>query len=188
MEKNKSGNRTLKLIIAVAVLIILLILYFALSAYSDYAEKEKAESEKEQILFSFNGEDADSFSYVYGGTDYSFDRNQDGSWVYRDDSSLNLDQNAVDSILYNFTNVAAEQIVAENTDNAADYGLSTPAASFTVFLKDGSSKKLNLGNKNSMMDVYYAYEDGKGRIFTVAPSVFEMLAPVDKLVLKEDSE
>ena len=94
---------------------------------------------------------------------------------------MELEQNLVDSILSTACEVSAQQIVAENLEQAAEYGLDDPSFTLTMVLKDGTEKTLYLGAVNAMTSDYYASVEGDERIFTLSQDFYNSFSDVDEL-------
>ena len=64
-----------------------------------------------------------------------------------DSSNIKINNQALSSFLNACSYVYAEKIVSEKEDDVSVYGFSSPMATVTVSLKDGSKKELQIGNK-----------------------------------------
>ena len=181
MEENrkKSMPGWVKILILLAVLAVVIGAYAALRSYNE--QQADLENASETVLSVKEGKVL-SFTYERDGVVYTFSRkDRKSDWVYEQDPSLELEQNLVDSILSTACEVSAQQIVAENLEQAAEYGLDDPSFTLTMVLKDGTEKTLYLGAVNAMTSDYYASVEGDERIFTLSQDFYNSFSDVDEL-------
>lgn len=168
-----------KLVILLVILAAALAVYAGLNKYN--SEKAKEEIATTTIL-SVKKTQVLSFSYQLQGIVYTFDReNSKSDWVYRQDPSVALDQDLVNGMLSAAVNVSTDRIIAENMDNAQEYGLDHPQFTVSMTLKDGSVKTILMGLQNSMTSDYYAAVEEDGRIFTLNPDFYSSFTTIDQL-------
>ena len=133
-------------------------------------------------MLSVNMSKVVSFTYELDGAVYTFTRDDSKSdWVYQQDPSLELVQDAVTGMLSTATAVSTDQIVAENLDQAAEFGLDDPSFTVTMVLKDGTVKTLYLGSVNAMTSDYYASVEGDGQIFTLNQDFYNAFTSAEEL-------
>ena len=181
MEEKKRKNIPSwgRILILLVVLMIGLGVWTALKAYNEKQEDENASS---ITMLSISNSKVLSFTYELDGAVYTYTReNSKADWVYEQDPSLMLDQDAVTNMLSMATNVSTKLIAAENSDNAAEYGLDDPSFTVTMVLKDGTRKTLHLGSVNSMTSDYYASIEDDGRIFTLNQDFYNSFTSAEEL-------
>ncbi len=181
MEKKK--KKTIpgwgRILILLAVLAVFAGTYAGLKAYN---EKQAEENGSGTVMLSVNMSKVVSFTYELDGAVYTFTRDDSKSdWVYQQDPSLELDQDAVTGMLSTATAVSTDQIVAENLDQAAEFGLDDPSFTVTMVLKDGTVKTLYLGSVNAMTSDYYASVEGDGQIFTLNQDFYNAFTSAEEL-------
>jgi hypothetical protein len=168
-----------RILILLAVLLVVTGAYAALRLYND--RQAEIEDASETILSVKEGQVV-SFTYEKDGAVYTFAReNRKSDWVYQQDPSLELEQNLVDNVLLTATEITTKQIISENLDEAAEYGLDDPCFTLNMMLKDGTEQVLYLGSVNAMTSDYYAAVEGDGRIFTLSQDFYNSFADVDEL-------
>ena len=122
-------------------------------------------------LVSFVSEDADSVSWTFegenGAESYQLEK-QDGIWVWPQDIGLQLDQDAVRSLLQTVENFSAEKVFTAGEDSElSDYGMDNPSCSVTVCFSEESECEpvtILVGDYNSMAYGYYVMVEGDSRI------------------------
>ena len=186
-DKNKrklSGG--VRIILLLAVLSIAVGIYFGLTVYNDrQAEEEDASTE----MLSVKTSDVVSFTYELNGVNYTFEREDSKSdWIYVQDPSLELDQDTVTDMLSTGTSVSAKTIIADNLENASEYGLENPAFTLSMNLKDGTVKTICVGALNSMTSEYYSYIEGDERIFTVEQDFMSSFTTAEELASASSME
>lgn len=67
-----------------------------------------------------NSDDITSFSYVYEGETYAFEK-KDETWYYTDDHSLNLNQERIKAMILKVAPLKADQVI-ENVTDMSQYG------------------------------------------------------------------
>lgn len=98
-------------------------------------------------LVSFVSEDADSVSWTFEGENgeesYQLEK-QDGIWVWPQDTGLQLDQDAVRSLLQTVENISAEKVFTAGEDSdLSDYGMDNPSCSVTVAFRERANVSLS---------------------------------------------
>lgn len=91
----------------------------------------------------------------------------DGIWYVKGREDLAVDQTQSKNIAYTSAYISAEQIISENLDRKADFGLEEPVAKVTATYSDGNTATYYLGDKAPANNEYYMMAEGDERIFTV---------------------
>ena len=163
--------RTYKLLILILLLALMVLLYSGVVNFAA-EEADRAEDENELTnLVSFTSEDAESVSWTFEGENraesYQLEK-QDGTWVWPQDTGLQLDQEAVDSLLQTIENFSAENVFTAGEDSdLSDYGMDEPSCSVTVRFSEESGCEpvtILVGDYNSMAYGYYVMVEGDRRI------------------------
>ncbi len=185
MAEYKEGMGGAKKIIALLIVLALLIgAFFGVKALNTKQE----ETEKGTKMMSLDPKDIDSIYYTLEGAEFSIVRGEKGEWVYEQDPSMTLDQDAVDSMLETAGDIYAETVVSENLDDLSKYGLEKPSFILEVTQKDGSEHGYYEGIENSMNSVTYACMKDDDRIFAVASSVSGSFRPANELLASTEEE
>ncbi len=88
-------------------------------------------------------------------------------WQVDSPKPVKIDQYRIDYILGSITQLYAEQVISETSDNLEDFGLAKPQALVEVGLTNGEKKILYLGDKVPTGSSYYLKVEDDPRIFTI---------------------
>lgn len=95
-------------------------------------------------------------------------RSPSGTWQITAPQPVPADQDAVSSMLSTLSSLNSDRLVEEKAGELAGYGLTTPALSVDVTLKDNKTQKLLVGDQTPAGNSYYAMLTGDPRLFTLA--------------------
>ncbi len=70
-------------------------------------------------------------------------------------------------VVSNFTNLAADQVIAENPQDLTQYGLAAPEVTAVATLKDGTTQRYFLGEKTPTGTGYYFKAEADPRVFLI---------------------
>ena len=170
------------------VLVFLIAATAGMKIYNKNAEtaKEKETAADTIYITQTAAEDITAFSYELNGETLSFTK-QDGTWSYDQDPSVNLDQDAVESLLSVFaTFTATDEITAY--ENLSEYALDTPADTVT-FTTDAGTVTLYEGMENAMLNEYYVKNADSDVVYLTATSLQTRLSKsVEDLTVLEETE
>ena len=113
-------------------------------------------------------DDITSFSYVYEGETYAFEK-KDDTWYYADDHSLNLNQDRIKAMILKVAPLKADQVI-ENVTDMSQYGLADPERTIQYETAD-RSVIINVGNLNSMTSQYYIAFPSEMKVYVVTTNV-----------------
>ena len=119
-------------------------------------------------MLDVNSDDITSFSYVYEGETYAFEK-KDETWYYTDDHSLNLNQERIKAMILKVAPLKADQVI-ENVTDMSQYGLADPERTIQYETAD-RSVIINVGNLNSMTSQYYIAFPSEMKVYVVATNV-----------------
>ena len=85
---------------------------------------------------------------------------EEGSFAVETLGTLPLETTDVKSVFSNLAVIDATKVVSETPGDLEEYGLTQPQTTVEVFLNDGSSYTLRIGNESPLGDGYYAMLDG----------------------------
>lgn len=101
--------------------------------------------------------DGEAFTLLYDSatTSYSIEGQE----------KFEVDPNEASALVTYASRLSASQIVAENVTDMDQFGLQSPAASFTANYTDGTSKTFFLGDKTPSTSAYYLCEKGGDTVY-----------------------
>ena len=122
----------------------------------------------QETVLDVNSDDITSFSYVYEGETYAFEK-KDETWYYTDDHSLNLNQERIKAMILKVAPLKADQVI-ENVTDMSQYGLADPERTIQYETAD-RSVIINVGNLNSMTSQYYIAFPSEMKVYVVTTNV-----------------
>lgn len=132
------------------------------------ASTTSATEDTQETVLDVNSDDIISFSYVYDGETYSFEK-EDDTWYYADDHSLNLKQERIKAMLLKVAPLKVNQAI-ENVTDMSQYGLADPERTIQYETAD-RSVIINVGNLNSMTSQYYIAFPSEMTVYAVTTNV-----------------
>jgi len=150
-------------------LVVLAAAFLGIRQYNKNASSENSTTEDTQeTVLDVNSDDITSFSYVYEGGTYAFEK-EDDTWYYADDHSLNLNQDRIKAMILKVAPLKADQVI-ENVTDMSQYGLADPERTIQYETAD-RSVIINVGNLNSMTSQYYVAFPSEMKVYVVATNV-----------------
>ncbi len=181
MEKQKK-----QFIVVLILLVVAVAAYLILHVYNDKKEaKEEAEEDADTITITdFDTDDVTAFSYQLNGETLSFTKDGD-NWLYDGDTSLDLDEDSITSMLSAVSNLTTEEAL-EEYDSLSDYGLDTPSNTITVTTADGTITLL-AGNQNEITNSYYMMTGDSDTVYLISTDLNSTFGSVvDDLIAEEE--
>lgn len=181
MEKQKK-----QFIVVLILLVVAVAAYLILHVYNDKKEaKEEAEEDADTITITdFDTDDVTAFSYQLNGETLSFTKDGD-NWLYDGDTSLDLDEDSITSMLSAVSNLTTEEAL-EEYDSLSDYGLDTPSNNITVTTADGTITLL-AGNQNEITNSYYMMTGDSDTVYLISTDLNSTFSSaVDDLIAEEE--
>ncbi|MBZ4665040.1 DUF4340 domain-containing protein [Mahella sp.] len=154
-------RRTRNVIILVVVLALLAGTYAYLTRRPQQAEQDSESVE----ISKLNKDDIVKMTLERKDGSLTFVK-KDDKWVAEGNESIALNQTAVDDLAYTFASLYAEQVVEEDPQDLAQYGLKEPVVTAMATLKDNTVKTLYLGNKTPT-GTYYLMAEGDPKVYEV---------------------
>lgn len=169
------------------VLVFLIAATAGMKLYNKNAETAKEKEAADTIYITQTAaEDITAFSYELNGETLSFTK-QDGTWSYDQDPSVNLDQDAVESLLSVFSSFTATDEITAYED-LSEYALDAPADTVT-FTTDAGTVTLYEGMENAMLNEYYVKNADSDVVYLTATSLQTRLSKsVEDLTVLEETE
>ena len=182
----KKQKRQFMILLALVVLICAA--YAGVKFYDQrQQEKEKKQEEENKVTVTqMETSDVTAFSYERNGTTLSFTKNGE-DWVYDGDTTIDIDEDTVKTMLSSATALTAEEEVTDY-ENLSDFGLEH--SSNTITLKtDDSEITLYVGDKNAITSQYYIKTADSETVYlisTTLPSEFNKT--IEELTAEEETE
>lgn len=157
-------------IVMVILLVIGILAYLCVRFYNEKQEEKKAAEEEQNkiVVTDFKSEDMTGFSYQYEGETLEFVK-EDGTWYYKGDHGISLDQDLISSLLDSVAELNAETKVSDY-ETLADYGLDKPQNTIVLTAQAGTATLL-LGNKNEMLSQYYVKKEAEPDVYLISISL-----------------
>lgn len=178
-----------KQFIGICVLVVLCVAaYFGLKAYNEKAaEKEQQEIEDKKIeAVSIDKEKVKSFSYQVDENTLTFEKEED-TWYYKEDHSINIDQDAISTMLESAAEVTAEQKL-ENVEDISEYGFDSPTNVLTFEMEDGT-RTITIGMQNEITSEYYIMDNNSNAIYVVQTNLNATFSKsVEDVTVEEEEE
>ena len=150
-------------------LVVLAAAFLGIRQYNKNASSATSTTEDTQeTVLDVNSDDITSFSYVYEGETYAFEK-KDETWYYADDHSLNLNQERIKAMILKVAPLKADQVI-ENVTDMSQYGLANPERTIQYETAD-RSVIINVGNLNSMTSQYYIAFPSEMKVYAVTTNV-----------------
>lgn len=150
-------------------LVVLAAAFLGIRQYNKNASSTTSTTEDTQeTVLDVNSDDIISFSYVYEGETYSFEK-EDDTWYYADDHSLNLKQERIKAMILKVAPLKVNQVI-ENVTDMSQYGLTNPERTIQYETAD-RSVIINVGNLNSMTSQYYIAFPSEMTVYAVTTNV-----------------
>lgn len=166
--KKKPGKLPM-LLIGAGVLALLVCLYiFTKQKASDYTKSQTASYNS---LITLTADEISKMSWTpAGGNTLSFTRT-DGTWACDTDSTVDLDQDKVNTAAAGLTGISIYQTMNNVTD-PSQYGLDAPSYTLTVTDTSGNETTVEIGNSNSTAgSVYACLGTDTSTVYSVASSL-----------------
>lgn len=177
-----------KQFIGICILVIVCVAaYFGLKTYNEKAaEQEQKEEESKKIeAVSIDKDAVKSFSYQIDGNTITFEKEED-TWYYQPDHSINIDQDAISTMLDAVTAVTAEEKL-ENVEDTSEYGFDSPTNVLTFTMEDGT-RTITIGMQNEITSEYYIMDNNSSAIYVVETNLNTTFSKSVEDVIVEEEE
>lgn len=115
-------------------------------------------------IYKANSDDVLKINIKNTEEEYTLSQNGN-NWIMNGDASILLDQGAVKSLVNTCTFISAKSVVAQNSENAPAFGLSTPTCMVEIIFKNNVTKKIYVGNKTLDNQDYYIMLSDDDKIY-----------------------
>lgn len=174
-------------IVLIVVAVVAVVALMGVNAYNDRKEQESAEAEESAVItvVDISSDDIESVSYVYDGESIKLNRDGD-TWVYDSDDSIDIDEDAVETMIANLEGVTANELL-DDVDDLSAYGLDDTEDIISVDTDSGTIN-IYIGIQNEFSSDYYIMVDGSEQVYTVGSSIINAFSKsVDDLTAEEDT-
>ena len=175
-----------EMIIIVAVLLLLILGYLLLRANNARQEALETQAAAEAVITvtDFDASDITALSYQLDGETLSFTKTDD-VWNYDADTSIDLDEDAVEDLISTVSNLTAETKIDEYND-LSEYGLEEPVNTIKLSMESGDLI-IYVGSQNQVTGNYYIQIDGQDELYLIATDLSsEFASTVEDLTVEEE--
>ena len=150
---------------------------------SDEDETEEAVS---YTVTDLEAENVSKLVFTNDTGTYTLTKQEDGTWTYEGDKTLDMDETAVESLISKVSALTSEDKI-EQVEDVSGYGLDEPA--ITILVSDGiNSYTLLVGDYNDVTYTYYiCLENDVETVYTTTSySISSFQNGIDSLVAEEE--
>lgn len=171
-------------VIILAFLVIMLAAFWGMKVYN---EKGNTIEEEEEIeILTMAADEVTAFSYYLDDELLSFEKDGE-SWVYEGDTTIDIDEDEIESILSYITTLTAEDAFTAEL-LMEEYGFADPANIITVETADRADV-IYLGNYNSLVGGYYLKLNEEDTVYLITTGITSRFSKsVEDLTVVEDTE
>lgn len=170
--------RKKQMIALIIVLAAIIVAIFGVKAGKNIKEQKEAEAEEAATVYvsAFDVSDVTAFTYLSGDSLLMFTLEDDGTWTYSGDETMELDAELIEEFLTDMSSVSANALI-EDAEDTSQYGVDDPTQMFAVVFSDGSSETWCFGSENEIVGGYYvqvtndADETNNGNVYLVSSTV-----------------
>lgn len=168
MKKQKK-----QMMILLIVLCLFVIGYLGARALANWADEKEAQKRAEEnirITF-FESTNVTKVAHTYNGETYHFEKNEEDEWICTEDTSLDIREAALNTMVRKAVLLSAEDKIENVTDLSA-FGLAEPKVTFTFYVGE-NEYTIHIGDFNTVIDLQYLCLDSDlTTVYTVDPNVF----------------
>ncbi|WP_168190061.1 DUF4340 domain-containing protein [Caloramator sp. E03] len=154
-----------KIIFLLIVLCAIIGIYIAKVSYDN--KKQSEETDKIQ-LFKTDKKNIDAIEIKNNKGSFSI-KNENNKFTVMN-VRYKIDNTSVEEIVSNLCNIEALRLISDKKEDLSRFGLDNPQGQCTIYLKDGTSKKLYLGDVVPGGSAYYV-AIGDNKIYTVSDTI-----------------
>lgn len=175
-----------------SLLLVMIIMIGATIALSkSNASKEQLEEETENItILSLEEEAILELDWQFDKKNLSFIKEKKG-WKNVNDDNFPVDENSINIIISNITEVLATQLVVKDAEDLSQYGLEKPELTISVTVSDGTNQVIKIGDEvPSDTGGRYCRMNEEQTVYVIPTSIYSAFAKTEQelLVLEETPE
>ncbi|MFN0084142.1 MAG: DUF4340 domain-containing protein [Blastocatellia bacterium] len=157
-----------------STLILLLVAAIAGAAvyYLEYkpGKPRDEEPDKTRPAFGFTRDDITGINIAKGGQTVSLESRED-KWIITQPVAAAADASAINALVADVISARIERELSATAEDVKSYGLADPAVKVEIKLKNGQTRKVDLGQKDVLGSSVYARIDGGEKIALLPASV-----------------
>ena len=161
-----------KIIIAAVAVVVLVGAYFALKLIPDKSTQEgdgATTSTGQQLVVA---DDAIASAHIINSKgEITIRKSESRTWKVDQLEGYDTDYDQITAAITSLENMAATQVVQEEAEDLAEYGLSEPSATVKVTFGDGTAYTYELGNASPLGDGYYIKEKDHNKVYLTSTDV-----------------
>jgi hypothetical protein len=162
-----------------SIIALLAVLGGLLGAYSYLTrhpqDENKTESNKEQVeILKLDKSKLNKIIISNDKGNFTLEK-KEAKWFVSSKQNIKLDDIALLNIEDSLAALNADKLVEKNPSDIEQFGLKSPKSSVTLFIEDGTSKTILLGNKTVDGGNFYAMIKDGTEVYTIPSSIGEYL-------------
>ena len=127
----------------------------------------------------------ESLSFIIDDENYLFHKDSDSNWICENDTTADIDEDAINSLISALESVTAKEEV-EDTTYEDDFGFDSPGNVITVGTS-GENHTLTIGNYNELLSEYYLKVDGE-KVYLIDSSLVTAFNQSYENLLAEETD
>lgn len=175
------------LIVLSAILVVCLVLYFLMPSKGE--NKDEKDTDKEQITIdTITTDTIKSMTFEKEGNVVWTLSHAKDSWKFAEDASVPVNEEKVTAITDALNPVKATQKIEEGAEDLDNYGLQSPAMTFTVTAKDGREYVYQIGMKVPKENMgYYSKSNASDTIYCLDDTLVASIDIKKNAMIKMDT-
>lgn len=149
-----------------AAFIGIVLYYFLIDVPTEKRDKEEKIRSKKVLLFDSG--DVEAFSIIKGNNSITLKRSGTNQWQMTSPVDAKGDSATASNFLSSLSILSFTRVVEDSPKDLAIFGLDTPALEITLSLKNGETKKIQVGDNNPMGNKIYLARSGDNKVLTAA--------------------
>lgn len=121
------------------------------------------EPDKTKPAFNFSREDITSIALTRGGSTVNLE-NQNGKWVITQPVNAAADESAMNALVSDLVSARIDREFPAQADSLKSYGLAEPAVKLEIKLKNGQTRRVELGTRDVEGNSAYSKIDGSQNV------------------------
>ena len=177
-------SRSKKIIILLSSLLILVLIYLGVLAIVNVLKDDDTKEESTIEVLQINKDDATAVTIESrDGNKYKYELSKDGTWNLTSKHDFRVKSYVGIMVVTQLgEGLKAKDIADTNPEDLSQYGLDNPTSVTTITMKDGSKRKITLGDISPSNDVYYVTVDGDENIYMITRGDAAIFVGTEKLM------
>ncbi len=174
-------NKTKRLIALVGVFAVICVATIAVSKYEEHKEKI---ANSEEVILSIAETEAQSLSWEYANSAFAFHRDENGVWLYDEDTAFPVDSDKIAEFLAVFSEFSTAFKI-EEVEDLGLYGLDTPVCTINLATAE-STYTVQLGDYSKMDEQRYV-SVGDGNVYLVTTDPLDTFNVTISEIIEHDT-